>query len=1044
MNPYTASKFDLNFFREPPAWYRGVPFWSWNCHVDSHKIERDAAIFEEMGFGGADIHCRFGLKNEYLGEEFMQLVQQANKALDERGMFAWLYDEDRWPSGGAGGLIARPENASRCLLFTPVRREGSFFETSQEFYASQKEGEDPDGFFLGRYEVLLENGYLKRYARCDNTAEPVFGGTVWYAYLALERNDIWYSGFGYVDTLNPRVIQEFIDVTYERYAKACGKEFGKSIPVIFTDEPQFAYKETLALPHDQKDIHLSFTDDFEETYRARFGESLLDHLPELVWELADGAVSLYRYRYHDHIANRFSDAYFSQLYNWCGVHNIMLTGHAVEESTLWSQTRAIGEAMRCYQNLHIPGIDILCDAREYNTVKQAQSVSRQYGRNGVMSELYGVTNWDFTFRGHKVQGDWQAAMGVTHRVLSLSLMSMEGPSKRDYPASLSYQVPWYREYKQIENYFARINTAMLSGKGVVRVGVIHPIESYWLHWGPMLQTALVRDEMEERFQQLTQWLLFGLIDFDFISESLLPSQFGGCEKGFHVGEMSYDVILVPACETLRSTTMKALRSFAQQGGRVLFLDGPGRYVDAVPSDAIAELAATCETVPFSKASILHTLEPVRDVDSIVQKSGRRATDMLYQLRAEGDKKFLFLCNVTQDEKPSFFEIGGEYLPCQQCEIILNGIYDVTVLNSMTGETKSASCTHQAGKTILYESIYAAQSFLYLLMPAAVAQERTLCFASTNQTFAGELHAENYTMAEPNVLLLDMPEYAINGGALRAQEEILRIQRILERELDYHRGYTQPWADKRPDTRSDRITFRFVITSDARSVPVTLGIEHPEYVRITWNGVSIPSAVTGWYVDEAIQTVSLGMLQQGQNELLIDMDIGPKTYLEPFYLLGNFGVRVAGREVTVTDLPQRLTFGNITNQCLPFYSGSLTYHCNFSAQSGHYALFAHDFAAPLLGVSVDGSRRDNIICAPYSADLGVLPAGKHTVDITVYGNRYNTFGPLHNSDDAYDWYGECAWETQGAYFAYEYHFKPAGLFTCPRIFQKFDVISEHIK
>ena len=57
-------------------------------------------------------------------------------------------------------------------------------------------------------------------------------------------------------------------------------------------------------------------------------------------------------------------------------------------------------------------------------------------------------------------------------------------------------------------------------------------------------------------------LLFGGIDFDFISESLLPTQ---CEKGgapLAIGHMNYDVILVPGCETLRASTMERLEAFA--------------------------------------------------------------------------------------------------------------------------------------------------------------------------------------------------------------------------------------------------------------------------------------------------------------------------------------------------------------------------------------------------------------------------------------------------------------------------------------------------
>ena len=49
----------------------------------------------------------------------------------------------------------------------------------------------------------------------------------------------------------------------------------------------------------------------------------------------------------------------------------------------------------------IPGIDLLCDNIEFCTAKQAQSVAHQYGKEGVASELYGTTNWDFDFRRHK-------------------------------------------------------------------------------------------------------------------------------------------------------------------------------------------------------------------------------------------------------------------------------------------------------------------------------------------------------------------------------------------------------------------------------------------------------------------------------------------------------------------------------------------------------------------------------------------------------------------------------------------------------------------
>ena len=177
-------------------------------------------------------------------------------------------------------------------------------------------------------------------------------------------------------------------------------------------------------------------------------------------------------------------AYCRQIGDWCRENGIALTGHVLGEEELRTQTQVLGEAMRCYRHFGIPGIDILCDRHEYTTAKQAQSIVHQMGAEAMLSELYGVTGWDCDFRTYKLQGDWQAALGVTVRVPHLFWMTMKGEAKRDYPASIGYQSPWYDQFSMIEDHFARLNTAMTRGVPAVRVAVVHPIESYWLHWGP--------------------------------------------------------------------------------------------------------------------------------------------------------------------------------------------------------------------------------------------------------------------------------------------------------------------------------------------------------------------------------------------------------------------------------------------------------------------------------------------------------------------------------------------------------------------------------
>jgi hypothetical protein len=278
------------------------------------------------------------------------------------------------------------------------------------------------------------------------------------------------------------------------------------------------------------------------------------------------------------------------------------------EETLDSQTIVLGEAMRHYRAFQVPGIDVLCDQWLFSTAKQAQSAAHQMGINQVTSELYGVTNWDFDFRGHKQQGDWQAALGITHRVHHLALASLGGEAKRDYPASIFYQSPWYNQYKVVEDYFARINTALRTGDPIERIAVIHPIESYWLLHGPKEQTSERRQKMEEQFDQITHWLLCGALDFDFISEGLMRGfDTDADEKGLQVGKMSYDSVVVPGCLTLRGTTMNLLEKFRAAGGKVLFVGDIPTMVDAVESDRPQLLAQKAECVEFSRLKITVTV-----------------------------------------------------------------------------------------------------------------------------------------------------------------------------------------------------------------------------------------------------------------------------------------------------------------------------------------------------------------------------------------------------------------------------------------------------
>ena len=129
---------------------------------------------------------------------------------------------------------------------------------------------------------------------------------IWYVYLETAHDSPWFNHQSYADTLNPEAVRYFLEVTHEKYCQAVGGEFGKTIPAIFTDEPQFGKKRCLGNADSQEEVMLPFTEDFPDSFQKAYGEDLLDHIPELLWELPGEAVSQYRYWYHDHLTERFA------------------------------------------------------------------------------------------------------------------------------------------------------------------------------------------------------------------------------------------------------------------------------------------------------------------------------------------------------------------------------------------------------------------------------------------------------------------------------------------------------------------------------------------------------------------------------------------------------------------------------------------------------------------------------------------------------------------------------------------------------------------
>lgn len=1077
-------------FSEPTAAYRGKPFWSWNGKLDREEAIRQIHVLKKMGFGGFFMHSRTGLATEYLGEQWFELVNLCADEAERLGMEAWLYDEDRWPSGTAGGLVTeRPEFRLKFIRLHVV---------SAAEYAGSGEhdaGSDPLAVFACRL-----NGFsYTDLRRLPTVGEPELGRDESVLIFTTEEQvrESFYNGYTYLDTLNPEAVGRFLELTHEKYKVHSGKRFGRAIKGIFTDEPhRGALMDGFSLKNEDAHWLAPWTYALFERFERKYGYDLVPKLPELFLQPEGRTVSQVKWHYTDLLQELFHESFLQPMNAWCRENGLVLTGHTLHEDSLSAQTAMVGSMMRFYEHMGYPGVDILTEGnRCYWVVKQLSSVARQLGQKWMMSELYGCTGWQMTLEGHKAVGDWQALFGINLRCHHLSWYTMEGESKRDFPASISYQSAWWQDYEQVETYFSRLGVVLSQGKPLCDLLVVHPVESLWCQIYPGWSRNLhgLSDSarrLESQFQEAFGWLAGAQVDFDYGDEEMM-SRLGAVERDdsgaavLRVGQAAYRAVLVTGLTTMRASTLALLEAFRQAGGRIIFAGEAPGYVDALPSADAGVMAETCVKVPFERDGLVGAVRDAVKAEVVVRDAdtGKPLADVYVQVRRDGEVTYAILMNMDRTEWKRGVRV---WLPEHAGE--------VEEWLCATGERKRVRTVRGAGRIDSVEwgnggidANFAAElagvSFVVDFPPSGehvyVLKDRCGPGASEPaggdplpcvERYADESSVElsgpyDYRLDEPNVLVLDQVKYRLDGD-WQGPLEILKADRNLRDRLGlpYRSGeMIQPWYREKymgktlAETVPLELAFDFRVDALPQST-VYLAVERPERLRLTLNGTSISASTPkGWWIDPCFVKLAIpaGCLRKGMNRLVAQLDFHSGCDLEAMYLLGEFGVAFREGAQVMDRLPDRLAVGDIASQGLPFYGGTVTYRIDADRAAegierlgrkpgSRIALSLASFEAGTVRMRAGGVER-RIPWAPYEVEIGesdpspsASGASAAGMEIDLVLTRRNTFGPLHQWPLHEESYGPLNWVTEGDAFKRDYVLLPSGMLEAPRLVLKMPI------
>ncbi len=977
-------------FKSPPNEYRSVPFWSWNDDLDPEELRRQVRTMKEAGIGGGFMHARVGLITPYVGDKWMECIRATVDESKKVGFGAWLYDEDKWPSGDHSGQVRkgnREFEAKRIeLVEAEITETGLDFEAQEHALATFVCKKRPRSGRITDVRRVEEDGI---------DPSQLVGYSVLHFHVGYH---------GYADLLSKPAMRRFIDLAYEPYAREVGDEFGKTVPGDFTDEPQWRCPP--------------WTGELPERFLRDKGYDLLGKLPALFYETPD--YRQVRYDYWDMVTNLFREAFTEPIYAWCEEHGLAWTGHFMAEDDLIAQIGSIGQGMEHYEYMQIPGIDHLTRRiADPVRVKQCSSVCHQFGGRRMLSEMYGCSGWNMSFEDHRWIGEWQCVLGVDLVCQHLQLYSLKGCRKRDYPPSYQQQ-PWYEHYRLVSDYLARVCFAMQQGRHVADILVLHPQGSAWQEFSPLDRSAA--REYSNDFARLSQLLCEMKRDYDYGDEKIMARHAKAAGGKLHVGTGAYSVVILPPMNQIRETTLRLLGEFLDAGGTVLALSSPPGYIEGQKSDLPKQLLAKrMERVRLDAKSLEKALGDTVDRDVAVSADRQDVAPIFYQHRDLGSRQLYYFVNTSNEQ-------GFERVALR-----MRGEGGLELWDLTTGQVRDIPGVREGPFAVAHVDFAPAGAWLF-----AVNSEKELFRGALPRT--KEIRSKalgkrwSIVRCDPNALTLDYCQYRIEDEPWsdlmphwQAQREVNRLEK--------------PVA----------LTFRYTFQSNIRPTDLShlwLVAERPAESTILFNGEEVRHTDEGWWCDTAFRKIAAReLLKRGRNVVDIEVAFDGGYEVEAIYVLGDFDVASKrNREFALVKRGSHVQTGDLVGQGLPFFRGRIALEQVIElTEVGSRRAFLElpQMAAIVADVKVNTQPCGQIAWRPHRIEItNALREGENVVHVELYSSCRNLLGPHHHKageliavgpnsfSDSVGWLGAKPGEST---WVDRYNFVPFGLPRAARIF-----------
>ncbi len=636
------SRYDKASFLKPEDKYRINPI----VHKWPENYQTMVRALRAYGYGGTVTNVPF--ENGWVANpENLKTFQTIVNELEKEGLSFWIYDEVGYPSGTGNRQALKGHPELEAKGFYMLRRAAYEEERHVSFHIDD---ETDKIIWAAKYPIVAEpiwDNYVpydrmqpvefsETSLECDlGKMETLFIFCVKSAYEGSHCTHNASNFDRYVNILEPKAVQRFIDVAFEPLVAAFPDALKKA-QYIFTDEPslQVGY----AREYETWSYALApYSENLFEEFEKEYGYSLLPYLPLLFEGDLEKAAPV-RIQFYSLLGKLLAASYTRQLTEWCEAHGCGFSGHYLGDEYMAWHVKDYGNYVEMLKAASYPGIDLLqCypEGYRYTTGKHGQMAARKKGSNGLMVELCPFDGVE-EFNAAPLDNSCAIA-GLLYSGGVRIVNSYIPVDYSDYDDSLSKKDKAVATYSPespdlngaqslyLNNYVGRLGYMLDGLMNDCNTFIYYGLEDMQAKTRPHHSgSADPKGDIDNTTYPLLKRVYESGFDFYFADREDMAEALETLKKGTPaISGNEVKTVIVPGMDVIHSDTLDALEALQKAGVKVFF---NGKY-PAIGTDAGADTLARCKQFALvSEAEIiahlaaLETRFTARTDDAVLIKS----------------------------------------------------------------------------------------------------------------------------------------------------------------------------------------------------------------------------------------------------------------------------------------------------------------------------------------------------------------------------------------------------------------------------------------